>query len=309
MGSRPKPVVDFHRGKWKSIGQETSRSAQGNLLSPSNIPFTAPGASRLDAESRCEACGAGASVWFNWQYANDRQTPEDLRRIAFFAQWKELRRGTLYHCRICDEVWHLDGKAEQMTHVSSERQPLVLEWDREETAVPSDISEMVERIGPTPPDVYGNEQDRRITPCKVVTRSGEVFETAMICVQLDAPVQDHMLFRLGSEIAEVSASAFALPREVREASSRAQEMRMGFSPTLIEVPDGKRFVMNGMTSFMVEPGYEASDARLIDGSYFSEDPPPRIVGTPTNLVYFIFDGDPNWSIAPVSNVDGVPTRK
>jgi hypothetical protein len=118
-----------------------------------------------------------------------------------------------------------------------------------------------------------------------------------------------MLFRLGSEIAEVSASAFALPREVREASSRAQEMRMGFSPTLIEMPDGKRFVMNGMTSLMVEQGYEASDARLIDGSYFSEDPPPRVVGTPTNLVYFIFDGDPNWSIAPVSNVDGVPTRK
>jgi hypothetical protein len=220
-----KPVVDSHRSKWKSNCQERSRSARGNLLSLPNIPFTALVASRLGTECRCESCGVGASVWFNWQFANKRQTPEDLRRIAFFAQWKELRRGILYHCRICDEVWYLDGKAEQMTHVSSERRPLVLEWDREETVVPSDISEIVERIGPTPSDEYDNEQGRRVTPCKVVTRSGEVFETAMICVQLDAPIQDHMLFRLGSEIAGVSARAFALPREVREASSKALQVQ------------------------------------------------------------------------------------
>jgi hypothetical protein len=181
-----------------------------------------------------------------------------------------------------------------MTPVSPERPRLVLDWDLEKTAMPSDISEIVERIGPTPPDLYGNEKTRRVTPCKVATRSGEVFETAMICVQLDAPDQDDRLFRLGSEIGEVSPSAFALPREVREASSRAHEMRMGFYPTLIEMRDGKRFVMNGMTSFMVEQGYAASDALVIDGNYFSEDPAPKVVGTPPNLVYFIFYGDPNW---------------
>jgi hypothetical protein len=196
-----------------------------------------------------------------------------------------------------------------MTHVKPERLPLVLDWDRLELALPLAQSVIIERIGPTPPDVYGNEKERRVTPCKVVSRSGEVFETAMICVQLDAPVQEHMRFRLGSEIAEVSESAFALPRSVREASSQAHEMRMGFSPSLIEMPDGKRYVMNGMTSFMVEQGYAASDARVIGGSFFSEHPTPCSVENPNDVVYFIFDGDPCWSVEQTTNVEPPPVRK
>jgi hypothetical protein len=269
----------------------------------SNFAFTALGSSRLGAEPRCDACGAGASVWFNWQYANERQSPEDLSRIANYAHWRELRRGKLYHCRICKEVWHLDGGAELLTHVKSERLPLILDWDRLETALPPSLSAIIERIGPTPPDVYGNEKERRVTPCKVVSRSGEVFETAMICVQLDAPIQEHMRFRLGSEIAEISESAFALPRSVREASSQAHEIRMGFSPSLMEMPDGKRYVMNGMTSFMVEQGYTASDARVINGSFFSEHPTPCFVEKPNDVVYFIFDGDPCWSVEQTTNVE------
>lgn len=239
---------------------------------------------------------------FNWRYANERRSPEDLSQIALFAYWKELRRGTLYRCRVCDEVWHLDGDAERMTHVQSERLPLVLDWNRKPIVLPPAVSNVIERIGPTPPDVYGNGKERRVTPCEVISRSGERFETAMICVQQDAPVQDHMRFQLGSEVAEVSESSFALPRAVREASSRAEEMRNGFSPTLIEMPDGKRFVMNGMTSFMATQGYTASDAHVVNGSYFSEHPTPSFVETPNDVIYFIVDGEPGWTVGPSADV-------
>jgi hypothetical protein len=274
----------------------------------SNFPFTALGSSGLGAESGCDGCGAGASVWFNWQVANEQRSPEDLSRIANFAHWRDLRRGKLYHCRICNAVWHLDGGAERMTHVPPERLPIVLDWDRLEIVLPPTLSAIIERIGPTPPDLYGNEKERRVTPCKVVSRSGEVFETAMICVQRDAPVQEQIRFRLGSEIADISESTFALPRSVREASSQADEMCMGFSPCLIEMPDGKRYVMNGMTSFMVEQGYTASDARVVGGSYFSENPTPCFVEKPDDVVYFIFDGDPCWSVEPTANVEPPPVR-
>jgi hypothetical protein len=271
-------------------------------------PFTMLGSSRLGVEPHCPACRAGASVWFNWRFANERRSPEDLSRIAHFLHWKDLRRGVLYRCRLCDEVWHLDGDAEQMTHVQSERLALVLDWNRETPKLSTAVSARVERIGPTPPDVYGNGKERRVTPCAVMTHSGDQIETAMICVQRDAPVGDHMRFRLGSEIAKVSESPFALSRAVREASSRADEMRMGFSPTLIEMPDGRRFVMNGMTSFMAVQGYAASDARVVSGSFFSEHLTPSIVETPDDLIYFIVDGDPGWvanlstDVKPVSGI-------
>lgn len=256
--------------------------------------FTVMGTSRLGIEPRCHACGAGASLWFSWRHAHERRSQEDLRRISPFECWRALRRGKLYKCSVCDEVWHLDEDAERMTHVESKRLPLVLDWSREAIALPAAMSGLVQQIGPTPPDVYGNGSERRVTPCAVTTHSGERFDKAVICVQRHAPVEGGLRFRLGSEIAEITESPFALHRLVREASSRAHEVRMGFSPTLIEMPDGRRFVMNGTTHFFVAPGYAASDARAVAGSYFSEPLSPSFVETPNDVIYFVVDGDPGW---------------
>jgi hypothetical protein len=229
-----------------------------------------------------------------------------MERLAL---WKALRRGTLFRCRECDAVWHLDGYAEWMTSVSSERLPLVLDWNREPIVLSPATCDVIERIGPTPPDLYGNGKEQRVTPCAVTTRSGQRYGRAMICVQRDAPVQDFMRFRLGSEIAEIYESPFALPRAVREASSRAHEMRMGFYPTLIETLDGKRFVLNGMTSFMATEGYAASDARAVDGSYFSEDPAPSVVETPNDVIWFIVDGDPGWTVERSASAEPTAVRE
>lgn len=261
----------------------------------SESSFVALGTSRLGVAPRCQACGAGASVSFNWHYSNQRRSPEDVSRIGLFVDWQVLRRGKLGACSVCGDMWHLDDSAEWMTHVPSERLSLVLEWDAETISLPPTILAAVQRIGPTPPDLYGNGRERRVTPCQVMTQSGEKVDRAMICVQRDAPVQGHLRFRLGSDIAELNESPFALPRIVREASGRAHEIRMGFYPTLIEMPDGRRFVMNGMTSFMAEDGYVASDARVVDGSYFSEHPTPSFVKPATDVTYFIVDGDPGWT--------------
>jgi hypothetical protein len=115
----------------------------------------------------------------------------------------------------------------------------------------------------------------------------------MICIQLEAPIQFGINFRLGLEVGEIAASESALPLDVRLASSRAVEMRMGFSPSLIEMPDGKRFVLNGMTSFMAEQGYQAGDARVAPGDYFTENPPPAFPQRP-DVTFFVVDGDPGW---------------
>lgn len=255
--------------------------------------FTSVSTSRLGAEPTCETCRAGGVVSFNWDFAQERGSAEDLDRVAPFVPWKDLRRGTLFRCNVCGQVWHLDGGGQIMTHVADERLPLVLQWNEEPIALTEDLQARLEQIGPTPPDVYGNWSDRRVTPCRVATITGEVVDPAMVCVQLEAPIQVGMDFRLGNEVADVTESEFALPLDVRLASSRAEEMRNGFSPSLIQMPDGNRFVLNGMTSFMAEQGYKAGDARTALGNYFGEDPPPAFVREPA-VTYFVVDGDPGW---------------
>lgn len=249
--------------------------------------------SRLGVEPSCEACSAGAVMSFNWAFAHERGASEDVERAAPFTLREVLRRGSLYRCSVCNEVWHLDGQDQTMTHVGPARLLLVLQWDREPIELVESLKARLARIGPTPPDVYGNASDMRVTPCKVIMITGEAVDPAMVCVQLDAPVQGHMHFRLGTEIADLEDSALALPLDVRLASSRAWEMRMGFSPSLIEMSDGRKFVLNGMTSFMDEPGYSAADARVATGSYFAEEPPPPFLQSPV-VTYFVVDGEPGW---------------
>lgn len=249
--------------------------------------------SRLGADPTCNACRAGEITSFNWAFANERGIPEDVDRVAPFVPWKELRRGRLFQCNVCHQVWHLDSRSQLMTHVTEERLPLVLKWNEEPIALTEDQQAWLEQIGPTPPATYGNWSDRRVTPYRVTTATGEVIDPAMICVQLEAPVAFGLDFRLGTEVADVTESESALPLEVRLASSRAEEMRMGFSPSLIEMPDGKKFVLNGMTSFMAEQGYAARDARVVKGDYFSENPPPAFVQAPA-ITYFVVNGDPCW---------------
>lgn len=202
--------------------------------------FTLLGTTRLDAQPHCEACGAGATISFNWRYARERRSAEDLKQISLFSPWNTLRVGSLHRCNACNEVWHLDGGGERMSHVAPERLDLVLAWDHAAIELPDHLLAVLREIGPTPPDVYGNGAERRVTPCAIETQSGERFEKAMVCVQRDAPVQDYMTFRLGSEITKISESPFALSLSVREASSRAEEMRMGFSPTLTAAIAGTR---------------------------------------------------------------------
>ena len=63
---------------------------------------------------------------------------------------------------------------------------------------------------------------------------------------------------------------------------------------MIEMADRRRFVMKGMTSFMTVPGYDAGDARAVDGNYFGENPSPAIVKRPVDVVDFVVDAEPGW---------------
>lgn len=253
-------------------------------------PFIVHGRYRLGTVPSCASCRAGSQVSFNWGYAASRQAHVDLEYLSHFTRWQDLRRGRLYRCKICNQCWHLDGNNQRLTHVADERLPLVLQWGKQPIVLPARLAKVLDEISSTPPDIYGNGSNQRITPCTIETKSGECFQFAIVCIQQDAPVFDEWNIRLASEIVEISPSPFALPRDVRMASAQAEENRMGYSPSLIEMPDGRQFILNGRTNFMNEPAYKAADARI--ARHLRGNSTPSLVSTP-DITYFIADGDPS----------------
>lgn len=254
---------------------------------PAQSPLIPIASRRLDAIPRCEACGAGSVVGFNWDHARRSRDAETRRRVAALGAPRKLRSGTVYSCTRCNAAWYLHGDRPWMEAVPEGRMPIVEAWNRAPLVLPEAVRAALDAIGRTPPDLYGNGDAYHETPCSVVTASGEELNLAVVSRQRGAPVEESRNYRLASEIAEVRPSDFALPLDVRIASSRSPELRMGFAPTPIEMPDGGLFVLNWATHFLDEPGYSAADARVSDAPLDMSNL-PRIAGT-RPAVWFIAD--------------------
>jgi hypothetical protein len=244
--------------------------------------------SRLVPKPDCTVCSAGALLSFNYRYARTTTRAADRRDLSIFVAPEPLRWGTLYQCKACANPWYLDGDAKYMHFVPRERVALIQAWNER----PIDLSPAhlaaIEAIGRTPADLYGNGSQYREYPCSVVTTAGERIELAVVCLQRHPPFEPHRTYRLATEIAEIHPSPYALPRAVREATARAPEMRMGFSPTLVKLPDGTRLVINGVQNFFQREGFRAADVMLARGGVDLAQP-FSIDDEPKGIVHFVAD--------------------
>lgn len=238
----------------------------------------------------CEACSAGALTGFDWLGAMMHGSSETRATVKSLEVMMPLRRGILYQCRACNQPWHLDGGSRWMTIVPRERMPLIRAWNEAPIMLSRTVTQKLAGIGCIRA-VHVNGGDLMETPCGVLTHSGERIDLAFVAIQKDAPVEEWRTYRLGSEIADVYPSPYALPLDVREAGAAAQERAMGFAPSLIVMPDGQSFTLNGRTSFLTEPGYRAPEARIssggIDDNALSKLPP---IASGQDVVRFVADG-------------------
>ncbi|WP_425995656.1 hypothetical protein [Caulobacter sp. DWR1-3-2b1] len=248
--------------------------------------ITVVGTSRIGGKTVCNACGAGGLISFNWPYALERGDSDDRRRRKALKPKTILRSGQLFQCSVCSHHWYLDGAAETMSIVSEDRLQVVQVWNNAPLPLPLHIEVKADAIRRTPPDLYGNGRQYGCTPCGVIIKGGEKLDLAYICVQRDAPVEDWRTTRLASEVLDIYPSPHALPIEVRIATAQAEEVRMGYAPTLIEMPDGKQFILNWTQSFLILPGYVASEARVVRGR---PDPGATFVESPEKITYFVAD--------------------
>lgn len=236
----------------------------------------------------CQVCRAGGLISFSWPDPPNYDNDKNWRPMETLRLDRPLRYGALYRCRACARPWHLNRAEDKMSIVPEDGLELVLAWNEAEIMLSHAVLAVLVEIGRTSPDIYGNGREYVETPCGVVTHSGERVDVAIVSIQRDAPVEEWRPCRLASEIAEVYPSPFALPLEVRLATTRAEEVGMGFAPSLIVMPDGRRFLLNGTTNFISQPGYRAVDARH-NASTFDRNDTPLLAATPP-VTWFVADG-------------------
>ncbi len=244
--------------------------------------------SRLGRSANCKDCGSGSTISFNWEYAKATRLRDYQRDLSVFAELKALRYGVLYKCRSCGQPWYLCGDPAFMNFVPMDRLPIIDRWNEHPIALPTEFTECLAAIGATPPDIYGNRSQFQETPCAVTTIDVQKIDMAVISIQRHAPFEEWRNYRLATEIASISPSPYTLSLAVRVASSKAEEVRMGFAPTLVETGDGELVVLNWTQSFFVWRNCKASDVVVSQRRFDWKNPPPVYNGA-KNVVYFIAD--------------------
>lgn len=235
----------------------------------------------------CQSCGAGGVYSFGWEQAQSSPYPQMRRDVSVFVRPRELRHGTLYECVSCHQPWYLYGDPPVMNIVPRRRLELIERWNERPIILQQAHIDQLLAIGATPPYQFGISRQYQETPCSVTTADGERMDLAVVSVQRHAPFEEWRDYRLGSEIAAVRPSPHALPLAVRMASSRADEVRMGFSPTVIDLPGGEWLALKGRASFLVWPRCKSSEvvvsSRKVDWLH-----PPPVYDEP-KAVYFAAD--------------------
>lgn len=244
--------------------------------------------SRSGRKPDCKFCDAGSTISFNWQYAQTTTQPNAKRDLSVFVDPKPLRYGTLYQCKACGQPWYLHGEPEFMSFVPRERMPLIQQWNGQPILLPPEQISELQKIGRTPSDQYGNGAEFCETPCAVTTVKGEQIEMAVVSMQRHAPFEDWRNYRLATEIAQVRPSPYALPLSVRVATSQADELRMGFAPTVVELPGGELAVLNWTQHFFVRQGCASSEV-VISRRPLNWKKLPPVYNRPSDVVYFVAD--------------------
>ena len=241
-------------------------------------------------ESRpgCPHCDGRPVVMFNWKMAHEKKGHEIDKYVTYLQRERPLKTGSLYGCPTCDAKWYLDINEEMMWAIPTSRLGLLDEWNRKVLVPPQPLMKQLQRIGATPPDYYGNGRRYVCIPCVVLTTSGERIERALVSFQPTPPIEEwRSNVRLLDDVASIEESQFALPREVRAATTNADEVRMGFAPTAIQGPHGEQFLLNWSVNFFQVGRLKGQNISLSPAR--PKEMPEVVSEDPKVITYFVGD--------------------
>lgn len=190
----------------------------------------------------CTTCGRWAS--FNLPYARSAPDSELGRIAASLVFDRTLKVGSAHRCS-CGRSWFLDAAGVTMLRIPRDREDAFRAWGTRPLVLSEVHLAALAKIGGAGADKFGNGRGALRFPCRVTLRSGEVLDPALVVITDQPPVGAEGPLVLPGDVAEISPSAYALSAEVRVATLHADETHPGSTPTFVEAPDGRVFVLHG----------------------------------------------------------------
>ena len=235
----------------------------------------------------CNTCEAGFMEMFNWKMANEGEL--DLPNVKEgFTHLKPMKSGALYECKECGAKWYVDGEGVLAHFIGASQLPSLMAWNDMKVDLTAEQRSILHKIGRTPPDTYGNGSKYEEYPCAVETTDGEKIDMAVVSIQVVAPLRGSQTNRLASDIKSIEPSPYALPLDVRRATSDAEEMAMDFAPTLITLSNGEKRMLNWTQNFLKISGVDASVTQVSNDAYNYKNMPEQY-NLEDEVIYFVAD--------------------
>lgn len=207
----------------------------------------------------CPACDSPNVICTNFSSFNDDYSGPLINLY-------KLKTGQLLQCEICKAIWFIDNSKEQADTVVQDRLRVVKEWNSKKLSIRPNHLQVLLEIGCTPSDHYGNLKEFISIPCKCTLTSGEIIENAVVSIQGKPPVgliyHGHNDFYFIDQVIEIQPSDLSLPLKVRIETAKADEIRMGWAPTVVFLPNNKMYITNGTTNFFLEDGVKGKDISI-----------------------------------------------
>lgn len=198
-----------------------------------------------------------------------------------------LKFGHLYQCSKCGQSWFLHEHKHWLHRIRNDHLPLVRHRNQKCLTVGDSVLSILASIGGVE-DFY---EDYIAVPCSVQNMSGQQHEKAMVLVSKQPPFGWHERQKVhwANEVAAVSASPFALPLDVRRASSEKSEEAMGFAPVGVVDKKGTEYTLGHESHFFDRNGIKGEEISL---SLRQKKRRNVVWPEPAQVFYFIdwFDG-------------------
>jgi hypothetical protein len=238
----------------------------------------------------CQVCTQKPYISFNWQYAKEEKDKALARLASHLQPIRPLKFGHLYQCPVSQNYWFLNDDSSSMYSVPPDKVELLWQWDRHPLVLTTTQIQVLSEIGATETDKYGNGKGEIKIPCRIHRSQNETYDPAIVLITKLPPLKQwQKRIRLGNSNDLIVSSDLALPLSVRRATFNADEINMGFAPTLVKSSDNQYFVLSWAKQIFSYGQLKGKDISLSERPFRRGDNFPIINEDVEQITFFYYD--------------------
>jgi len=165
----------------------------------------------------------------------------------------------IFKCSKCNSEFYKENQTFQK--ILKGQIDFLKEYFKNEQKISSELKSQIDLIGETKDWNMNN-----LVPAKIELKNGEIYDFVTIRISNKPPIGyyfehfEKIIFI--DEIKSINSSEFGISQEIRAKAKNAEEMRMGFYPTVLKTKNGTKVVINGQALFFKNGEIKGSDLTL-----------------------------------------------